>query len=71
MESQFMLALIMAIMAFVLTLVFGHRERKEKVGSIELINLSRSYSRQALLKTLESSHRFDPSRLEAQLLEKE
>ena len=71
MESQFMLALIMAIMAFVLTLVFGHRKRKEKVGSIELINLSRSYLRQSLLKTLESSHRFDPSKLEAHLLEKE
>ena len=47
------------------------RKQKKKVGSAELINLSRSYLRQALLKILESSHRFDPSRLEAQLLEKE
>jgi hypothetical protein len=47
------------------------RKRKRKIGSTELISLSRSYLRQALLKTLESSHRFDPSKLEAQLLGKE
>ncbi len=47
------------------------RKRKEKIGSVELIDLSRSYLRQALLKILESSHSFDPSKLEVQLLEKE
>lgn len=53
-------------------IVHGYiRKRKKKLGSTELINLSRSYLRQALLKILESNHRFDPSKLEAQLLEKE
>lgn len=47
------------------------RKGKKKVGSTELINLSGSYLRQALLKTLEASYHFDPSKLEAQLLEKE
>jgi hypothetical protein len=53
-------------------IVHGHiGKQKRKIGSAELINLSRSYLRKALLKILESSHHFDPERLESELLEKE
>ncbi|MFP4642360.1 MAG: hypothetical protein ACLFPU_09340 [Dehalococcoidia bacterium] len=47
------------------------RKRKKNVGPTELIKLSRSYLRQALLRILESGRPFDPSKLETQLLEKE
>jgi len=47
------------------------KKGKKKFAPRELIKLSRSYLREALLKILESSHHFEPSKLEAQLLEKE
>ena len=47
------------------------RKRERKLPSGELINVTRSYLRQSLLKTLESGVSFDPSTLEVQLLGKE
>lgn len=47
------------------------RKRKKDLPSGELVNVTRSYLRQTLLKMLKSSVRFNPSELEVQLLERE
>lgn len=47
------------------------RKKRKKLTASELTGLTRSYLKRALLRTLESDQRFDPTKLEAQLLAKE